>query len=136
MMVSIFFKILWGFTMLIKIKTNNIPRDVINAWELTPAERSEFEYLNWVAIDDGSDSALFFRYRGELYDLNEFVRIIPRSNQMGPIGWMEPVEDDSPLSAWDGIRTDSFFSAIVIRWYRDEFGRSEPERVVVGFVLS
>lgn len=118
------------------VKTNNIPRDVINAWELTPDERAEFDYLNWNAIDDGTDSASFVRYRGELYYLGDFVRIIPRSGQLGPIGWCHPVEDDSPLAAWDGIRTDSYFSGIVIRWYRDEFGHVDCERVVVGLVLS
>ena len=121
---------------MIKIKTNNIPRDVINAWELTPAERSDFNYLNWLAIDEGSDSASFVRYRGELYYLGDFVRIIPRAGQIEPIGFTHPVEDNSRLAAFDGIRTDSFFSAIVIRWYRDEFGRLDLQRVVVGLALS
>ena len=118
------------------IKTNNVPRDVINAWELTPTQRAEFDYLDWPAIDEGSDSASFVRYRRDLYDLSEFVRIIPRSGQLGPIGFAHPVEDNSPLAAWDGIRTDSYFSGIVIRWHRDEFGQSDYERVVLGLALS
>ena len=116
------------------IKTNKVPRDVINAWELKPAERSEFGYLNWIGIDEGSDSASFVRYRGDLYYIGDFVRIIPHSGQLGPIGFTHPVEDDSPLASWDGIRAD-LHSAIVIRWYRDEFGHADG-RVVVGLALS
>jgi len=118
------------------ITTNNVPREVINGGELTQVERLEFDYMNWDAIDEGSDSASFVRYRGELYDLGEFVRIIPRSGQLGPVGFCHPVEDNSPLAAWDGIRTDSFFSGIVIRWHRDEWGNSDGERVVLGLALS
>jgi len=118
------------------IKTNNIPREVINGWELTPVERLEFDYMNWAAIDEGSDSASFVRYRGELCNLGDFVRIIPRSGQLRNAGWCHPVDDDSALASWDGIRTDSFFSGIVIRWYRDEFGDCDGDRVVLGMVLS
>ena len=117
------------------IKTNKVPRDVINAWELTPAERSEFGYLNWIGIDDGSDSASFVRYRGELYRFGDFVRIIPQSGILGPTGFTHPVDDDSPLANWDGIRAD-LHSAIVIRWYGDQFGHADCERVVVGLVIE
>lgn len=94
------------------IVTNNVPRDVLDAWELTAAERQEFDYLNWQAIEDGSDSASFFRYKGGLYDLGEFT------------AWDNPA---SPTrEKWDGFRSDSFFSGLVVR-YCEDF-----ERVVVG----
>ncbi len=50
----------------IKVITNNVPRDIIDAWQLTPAERCEFDYLDWAAIEHGNDSASFFRYRRQL----------------------------------------------------------------------
>ena len=118
------------------IKTNNVPRDVIDAWQLTDKERAEFDYLDWDAIEEGNDSASFVRYRGELCALDQFVRIIPRSGQMGPMGWCHPVEDESPLSKWDGIRTDSYFSGLVIKWERDERGNIDGERVIVGLAMS
>lgn len=100
----------------ITVKTNNVPRDVIDAWELSAAEREQFDYLNWSAIEAGEDSASFFRYRGELYDLGEFEV------------WDNPA---SPTRGeWDGFRSDSFFSGLAVR-YVDDF-----ERVVVGLVLS
>lgn len=99
-----------------RIITNNVPRDVINAYELTADERAQFDYIDWDAIDNSSSSASFFRYRGELYDLGESEV------------WDNPM---SPTRAgWDGFRSDSFFSGLVVR-YVDNF-----ERVVVGLALS
>lgn len=95
------------------IITNYVPRDVVDAYELTSAERAEFDYLDWDAIERGEDSASFFRYKGRVYDLGEFERAT------GP-----------ELAGWDGMRADSFFSGLVVR-YVDEF-----ERVIVGLFLS
>ena len=38
-----------------KIITNNVPRPILDSYELTPAERAEFDYMDWGALDDGSD---------------------------------------------------------------------------------
>ena len=97
----------------LRITTNHVPRDIVDAWELTAEERAEFDYLDWDAIDRGEDSASFVRYRGELVDLAEFGV------------WTNP---ESPLRAggWDGFRSDSYFSGLLVR-YVDDF-----ERVIVG----
>lgn len=98
------------------ITTNNVPRDILDAYELTPAERAEFDYFDWEAVDRGADSGSFFRYRGQLYDLGEFER------------WDNPA---SPTRlGWDGFRADSYFSGIVVRYVEDY------ERIVVGTVIS
>lgn len=55
--------------MTITIRTNNVPRPTIDAYELTDNERKEFDYLKWDKIDAGEDSATFFRFKGQLYDL-------------------------------------------------------------------
>lgn len=91
------------------IRTNNHPRDVIDAFELTLEERKEFDYLDWQAIDRGEDSASFVRYQGELHDLGEFMRVT------------------EALRGWDGYRADAFFFGLVIR-YTDDSG----EQVIVG----
>ena len=98
------------------IVTNNVPRDVIDAWELTAEEREEFDYLDWPAIERGEDSASFFRYKGDLYDLGEFMR------------W--DGVPFSPLAAWDGYQSDSFFSGTLVRYCADF------ERVVVARFYS
>lgn len=100
----------------LRITTNHVPRPVIDAWELTATERGEFDYLDWDGISEGRDSASFVRYRGELYDLGEFEV------------WTNP---ESPMrEGWDGFRSDSFFSGLVIRWCDDY------ESVVVGRYTS
>ena len=101
----------------ITVKTNNVPRDVLDAHDLTIVERNEFDYLDWSAIEQGTDSASFFRYKGEVYDLGEFCATsgLPKFN---------------PLTRWDGYYSDSFFSGIVIRFCNDF------EQIVVGHFYS
>lgn len=93
--------------------TNNVPRDVIDAYELTATERADFDYLNWEAIDAGSASASFFRYKGAIYDIGEFQTTYR-------------MPEFSPLRNWDGYISDSFFSGVVVRYVE------QCERVVVG----
>ena len=93
-----------------KIITNNVPRNLIYGYELSESEKSEFDYLDYI------DSRDFFRYRGSVYDLSEFMV------------WDNPA---SPTrDNWDGFRSDSYFSALVIRYVNDF------EQVVVGLALS
>lgn len=94
----------------VKIITNNVPREIIDAALLTSAEREQFDYLDWPAIDDGTDSASFFRYRGEVYDLGEFMT--------------------TDLPGWHGCKADSFFSGTLVRITGD------GESVVVGRIYS
>ncbi len=97
------------------VKTNNVPRDIIEGYELTPKERADFDYIDFDAIERGEDSASFFRYKGQVYDLGEFeVWDNPASITRGP---------------WDGFRSDSFFSGLAVR-YCDDF-----ERVIVALVM-
>jgi len=100
-----------------KIITNNVPREVIYDYELSVKEQEEFDYLDWAAIEDGSDGASFIRYKNELYDLSEFMstRGLPEFN---------------PLRKWDGYHSDSFFSGIVLKWCDD------PDYVIVGRFLT
>lgn len=97
-----------------EITTNRVPRFTIDAWELTPAEREEFDYLDWQAIDRGEESASFVRYRGTLYDLGEFMA--PTGDQFG--------------SYWHGYAADTFFSATLVHLC------SDGESVVMGRAYS
>jgi hypothetical protein len=94
----------------LKITTNNVPRLLLDANQLTAAERAELDYLDWDKLDSGELSASFFRYRGRVYDLGEFQVNAPEG--------------------WDGIAPDSFFSAVVVRICPDQ------DYVVVGLALS
>lgn len=101
----------------VRVVTNNVPRDVIDAYQLTLTERTEFDYINWAGIDAGTDSASFFRYRGTLYDLHEFEHTTDRT-------------EGSVLRQWDGVQTDTYFSATVVRYVENY------ERVIVGRVYT
>lgn len=116
----------------IVVTTNHVPRDLIDAWELTEAERAEFDYLDWDAIEDGRDSAEFFRYRGQLYALHEFSSDWGITRGTGLPHW---------LDRWHGHMSDSFFSGMVIRFpvdqdnpvsYRSGDVNYDYERIVVG----
>ena len=98
------------------IRTNNIPRFTIGAYELSPAEQEEFDYLDWDAIEAGSDSATFFRFKGQLYDLGEFL-LTGQFVAGFPNGW-------------DGYYSDSYFSGTLVRF------TDNGERVVVGQYFS
>lgn len=102
--------------MCMEIITNHVPREIIDGWELTAKEREEFDYLNWPAIQEGNDSASFFRYRGELYDLGEFLR----------------VENSPMLSDWSGYSSDSFFSGTLVKYVT----KDHDQMVVVGRYYS
>lgn len=102
--------------MSIRIITNNVPRPVIYGYELSQAERDEFDYIDWAAVDAGETSPEFVRYRGDLHDLGEFSTTSElRLDEM---------------QAWHGYKSDSFFSGLVVR-YSDDF-----EYVTVGLYLS
>jgi hypothetical protein len=79
---------------------------VVDASELTASERETFDYVDWDAIERGEDSASFFRYRGETYDLGDFQRT-------SDLGF------SSDFRQWDGVASDSFFSGVLVR-YADE----------------
>lgn len=111
-----------------RVITNGHRRDVIDAWQLTADERREFDYLDWPAIERGEDSASFFRYRGELHDLGEFT---PSSDQ--------PAGGEASLGelGWHAYRSDSFFSALAVRFVNaDGDTDGEWDHVVVGLALS
>lgn len=105
----------------IKVTTDNKPRPLIYACELTPAERAEFDYLNWPAIDAGQDSATFARYRGTLYDLGQFTR----GNGVGPDSGLP-----DRLAKWDCHYGDSYFSAVLVRFVNDN------DEVIMGLMTT
>lgn len=96
-----------------KIVTNNVPRDIVYGYDLTPKEREDFD---WMSAED-LDHASFFRYRGVVYALSEFMST-------------RGLPEDSLLAKWHGHHADSHFSAVVVRY------TSDHEQVVVGLYLA
>lgn len=108
----------------ITVRTNRVPRDVIDASELSEREREMFDYLDWPAIERGEASASFVRYRGTLYDLSEFMST--HAHGLGHVGGFTETHD---MQWWDGYLSETFFSAIVVKYVDDE-------RVIVGLVMT
>lgn len=96
------------------IVTNNQPRDIISWYDLTPAERKEFDYL-----PEGEGS--FFRYKNHMYDLGEFMHI---DTNIAP----HPQRED--WGKWHGYSSDSYFSGVLVRYALDN------ESVIVGSYYS
>jgi len=88
---------------------------LVDACELTDTERTEFDYLDWPAIDAGRDSATFVRHQGQLYDLGCFMRSTdPAVTRLG----------------WHGRHDDTYFSAVVVHIDPD------GESVITGLMIS
>lgn len=105
--------------MTIRVITNHHERDIIEGYELTEAERQEFDYIDW--SDPETNTERFFRYHGSLYDLGEFSADFGITKGSGL---------PDALSTWHGYLSDSALTAVVVRYTDDQ------ERVVVGRVLS
>lgn len=93
------------------IKTNNVPRNIVYGYELTQQEREEFDYLDFDGDDAEGTMRSFFRYKGNVYDLGDCMRVEPMN---------------SLCAGWDGYYGESYFSAVVVRFVND------AEQVIVG----
>jgi hypothetical protein len=105
-----------------RVITNNVPRDILDACELTPKERADHDYLDWAAIERGEDSASFVRYRGTTYLLSDFSADWGITRGTGLPG---------EFAGWDGYLSDSFFSGVVIRYVGDDC-----DRAILGTFLA
>lgn len=85
-----------------KIVCNNKPRQFIYGYELSEDERKDFDYLSLEELETRD----FVRYRGQLYDTEEFMRVSPSIANCQREGWQK----------FDGYHSDSFFSGILIKY--------------------
>jgi hypothetical protein len=84
------------------IITNNVPREVVEAYELPIEVRDEFDYLDWTNIEMGWDDRQFVQYKDQWYDLGDFIS----TNAPGLDAFKE----------WDGYVSDSFFSGVLVKY--------------------
>ena len=93
-----------------KIKTNNVPRFILNGCDLPKKQRKEFDWLS----DEEFNEAEFVKYKGSYYALSEFMRCDNAAY---------------PLSNWQGYYSDSAFSGILIKF-------KDSDSVIVGQYFS
>ena len=104
---------------MLKITTNGHARELLAYAELTDKERADFDYIT----EDDDWSPRFARYRGNVLDVSD-MQCVSVSPAFQPFG--VNVAPDSPLAAWHGAASDSYWSGIVVR-YSDDY-----EFVVIG----
>lgn len=95
---------------MVTIRTNNVPRNLLDWSELTNKEQAEFDYIE----EPEYANQRFFRYRGWAYDAHEFMS----------------ANGNNELLGWDGYSSDSYFSGVLIKFVCD------CEQVVVGSYYS
>ena len=91
----------------IKIMTNNVPRQLIYGYELTDKQKQDFDYIEDIDCHD------FVKYKNNIYDLSEFMRI----------------ETIDSLKDWHGYSSDSFFSGTLIKYI-------DSDTVIMGWYYS
>ena len=91
----------------IKIMTNNKPRQLVYGYELTDKQKQDFDYIEDI------DSHDFVKYKNNIYDLSEFMR----------------VENNDSLKDWHGYSSDSFFSGTLVKYIDDD-------SVIMGWYYS
>lgn len=84
------------------IRTNSHVYDLISFCDLTPKEAKDFDYIE----EEEQYSPRLFRYRGNVYDANEFTSVY---------GLGAPSE----FQKWSGYQSDSFFSGVLVRFVND-----------------
>jgi len=93
-----------------EIITNHQYRMILSFFDLTEKEQKNIRD-HYDTIKDSS----FFRYRGNVYDLGDFMRN----------------NDNSPFcNEWDGYHNDSFFSSVLVKY------SSCNDAVKVGLAFS
>jgi hypothetical protein len=97
------------------IITNNVPREVVEAYELPIEVRDEFDYLDWTNIEMGWDDRQFVQYKDQWYDLGDFIS----TNAPGL----------DAFSEWDAYVSDSFFSGVLVKY-------ADLEHVIMGRYYS
>ena len=89
-----------------KIKCNNKPRQFIYGYELTNKEKKEFDYI----APDELNSHAFVRYKGNVYDVSEFMRVDK---------YVAVIPQHDGGENWHGYTSDSFFSGVLVRFLDD-----------------
>ena len=90
-----------------KIITNNKPRQLVYGYELTDKQKQDFDYIEDI------DSHDFVKYKNNIYDLSEFMRI----------------ESIDSLKDWHGYSSGSYFSGTLVKYIDDD-------TVIMGWYYS
>jgi len=88
----------------VKIFGNGHDIPIIYGYELSDKWKKEFDYYD----EEELDGNMFFSYKGWIYDMGEFMRVDSNNSPF----------EECPIK-FDGYKSDSFFSGILIRFSDD-----------------
>lgn len=118
-----------------QVVTNNKPRELVSICAMPLKARADFDYI-WPREDmtdeekqecDAAYDARFFAYRGAWYDVQEFERVSPGMRKQFAANQLRA----KVCHAWDGIQSDTFFSATLVR-----YASRDGETIIVGRCYS
>ena len=105
-----------------KIISNHHVRDLLWWYELTDQEKKDQDWV--LSNDNDPDEFQFFRYKGSIYPLCDFLRY--------PSIWGSLPDD---FKDWDSYMSDSFFSGILIK-FPDPDDWDNDNGIIVGWYYS
>ena len=83
------------------IKTNNQPRRLFFACELSQPERAKLrQQYDWMDDEQFDHDCSFFKYRGQYHNLADFLR---------------NTNPDGMFKGWHAISSDSYFSGMLVK---------------------
>jgi hypothetical protein len=100
------------------IKTNNQYRYYTYFCNLAPKVQAEFDYLD--PENEDHQYRRFVKYKGQWYDLNDFLRCNLRCNKILR-------REGGDIGQWDGYSADSYFSGVLCKY--DQY---DSERVLMA----
>ena len=100
--------------MAVKVTSNHKPRRLMAWREIPPTERPELDF----GVDPDDWSPQYFEAYGQWHKLDDFTRIHHGAGTIPPFAHYVP--EDSPLTKWDYIATESAFHGIVIKCGTDD----------------
>jgi hypothetical protein len=107
----------------VSIYGNNHLHDMLYWSELTTKEQKEFEWIT----EENQDYMEFFRYKGNTYCIDEFINIHNSVYNPNPPDWMKE---------FDGYTNDSFFSGILVKYPKEEWGEIDQDHILVYTFIS
>ena len=92
-----------------KITTNNVPRDLLCFCDFSESEQSQIRSdFDW--LDDVEETCHFFKYRGQIFHVAEFMR-------------------DGTPDGWHGNHPDGYFTGTLVKIISDDL-------IIAGRYLS
>jgi len=87
--------------MKVQVTTNNHDRQFLFGYEVPEEVKAEYDWL-----DDDSKHDNWIKFKGHHYHVADFMAVNNIVHNPNPPEWQE---------GWDGYRSDSFFSGVVIK---------------------